>query len=269
MAQTDEQSRPRWHGRFDFGANDAVFWNVGPLRLLIERASERWRCSWTQGDDPLETVWNVSRDLPEDPGFSGKHTLLAATSKGYDHILVTPRLADRPVVTRPLQPLTVLPSDAVTLYVSSVVWVHVVWPGVTEALLDVPTFRPSDTWFGPSRIEGELCYSSRTRALADVGDLPVLPGRALTRVEVQNKGDTRLRVERIKLPVDRLAMYINASGQLWTDGLVYEVTGAASDADVRRDQGPPTVAGDVEVVHQPRAHGNLTTWKRALSGLLG
>lgn len=66
--------------------------------------------------------------------------------------------------------------------------------------------RPSDTWFGPTTSEGEPCYASKTVCRLRVEDVPLRPHRCLTKVTLRNRADDSLSLDRLKLPVNALAL---------------------------------------------------------------
>jgi hypothetical protein len=78
-------------------------------------------------------------------------------------------------------------------------------PGVSSAaIFDQPTHRPSDTWFGPTTMTGELCYAIRTSVRLNLENLPARPGRAISVVQVKNQSRTDLKVEKPRVPSDRV-----------------------------------------------------------------
>jgi hypothetical protein len=119
----------------------------------------------------------------------------------------------------------------VTLYASSPVWMALKLEvrrsraggaPTTDpsSLAELPTSRPSDTWFGPST---PARASSATRCAPppalEVADLPLRPHRAVTPVTVENQAATPLDVARISVPMPFLALHVDRAGRLWTDGV--------------------------------------------------
>ena len=266
---TSKTESSAWWGHFEIDDETAAHWQVGSLRLWASRLGGRWRISSLQDDDPLVSTQLLKLPYPIAEVPAAAATQVFATSRVYTGMALLPGLATRPVVARPLDSLVVQPDDEATLFVSSSLWLQASWSGVATPLIDLAIFRPSDTWFGLSQAEGELCYVTRTRALPSADDLTWLPGRAVTRVQLRNRSRVRLAVERIKLPVTRLALHADAAGRLWTDSLTYIVSGAGADADVERDNRAPAEAGPCTLVAPPREEGQLMHWKRTLSALLG
>ncbi len=269
-----------WWATFDLPEGTVGRWVIGPMTLTVAHGPGEWQIAHEEASDPLSV--DTAIEVPFDPAPPqtdapqpapspdlGDASVRFASRAPATALTLTPALADRPMVARPLRPLLVLPGDEATLLVSSTVWLQVTWPGQATPLLDVPLTRPTDTWFGPNRVEGELCYATRTRALLRLDELPLRPGRAVSALHLHNKGPEPLRVERAKLPVDRLALHVGDDGRLWTDALRIVTAGVHSEADVQRESGPPAMAGPCTQLATPRRLGGLQAWKRALNGLLG
>ncbi len=135
-------------------------------------------------------------------------------------------------------------------------------------LLDVPTHRPSDSWFGPSTMEGELCYGSRTNARLNLENLPVRPHRAISVVRVKNGSTKDLNIEKLKLPTPQMSVFVTAEGHYWTEGVTLERREDDEPAAVRFDQGPPQEASDATLASAPRSPSQRGLLTRAFAGIL-
>jgi hypothetical protein len=85
-------------------------------------------------------------------------------------------------------PLYVPPAEIATIFVRSPLWLRIEVGDALIALQEVPMLRPSDTWFGPTTMEGELCYASQTYARLNLEKLPIGPHHAGTQVTIQIEG---------------------------------------------------------------------------------
>jgi hypothetical protein len=178
-----------------------------------------------------------------------------------------PRLPDRPVVSRPDTPFYVLAGEEIRLFVSSPVWVHVL-SGERE-LLEIPIYRPSDTWFGPSTREGEVCYASWTSGRTELAELPRRPHRAVATVRVENHTEKSVLVERLNIPVPYLALYAAADGSLWTQGVTLRMVEDGATAEIHiAKEGPPEAPGATRLA-DPREDADRNLLVRALSALIG
>lgn len=177
---------------------------------------------------------------------SASYRFLAGTNA--TPLALVPCLADRPVVSRPQVPALLLPRERITLLVSTVMWIRIA--SDDRILLELPTTRLSDTWFGPNTLEGELCYAAQTRARLELLEAES-PWRALTPVTIINRGDDNLNLERINLPVLNLALYGDGR-QFWTSALTVGREGANAPAKVQIGAGPPQLSPTAQLIAPPR-----------------
>jgi hypothetical protein len=221
---------PRWWGAVTLPVDAVARWQAGPSTLHAQRRAADWRVWQVTEPDAYAVAAQRVRRVDEPPP-DGAPQLRFTFAETPDTITVTPELADRPVIVRPEASLTVPPGETVTLYVSSPVWmvlkveVRRARRGRTRpepvVLAEIPTYRPSDTWFGPSTRVGELCYSVRTAARLRVSELPLRPHRAVTPVTVENQAATALQLSRVSVPMQYLALHVDRAGRLWSDGVLF------------------------------------------------
>jgi hypothetical protein len=264
---------PRWWGAVTLGIGELARWRAGPSTVHAERRTSDWRVWHATEPDAYavaaERVLRVRDDAPE-----GAPTLRFTFAETPDTITVKPLLADRPVVVRPESSLTVPPGERVVLYVSSPAWMalklEVRRPrrrrsgGQPQAvvLAELPTYRPSDTWFGPSTRVGQLCYAVRTAARLELAALPLRPHRVVTPVTVDNQAATPLELARVSVPMPHLALHVDRVGRLWSDGVLF-TREPDDDTTVRVT---PFVPQGGERLAEPRNPQNLG---QALSATLG
>jgi len=251
-------------GNVDLPPDTHGEWRIGPLQMWIERAEHEWSLATKIVAGGLDESIAYARvdgpatEVPDD----AERSRCAVGRGGALH--VGPALADRPVVVRAEEPFTLLSGDETTFYVSSPIWLRLCVGD--RQWCEFPSLRPSDTWFGPSTREGELCYASRTAARMSLADAPVLPARALTMVRLHNEDDTVLVFERLKIPIGYLGLFAGEDGRLWTHSLQVVRTRESADVDV--DSAPPASAGTVALLEGQRQSGpNLL--KRTIHALFG
>ncbi len=235
---------------------------IGPTTLWLSRAGREWQLAFEGEGDAQSAVLSCTDSSAAPPGLSEPERYLADEGVTYT---LTPVLADRSVVVRPEARLHVLPGCDVPLYVSTPVW----WRFTIgeRVAVERPVSRPSDTWFGPSLREGQLCYASRTRALLSFRGVPPRPARAVTRVLLQNRRETPLEVERLALPVRELDLAVAADGHIWTDAVRVTV-GADGEASMVIEATPPDEAGPLSSAIPAREPSPRFQMFRALSALL-
>ena len=122
-------------------------------------------------------------------------------------VYLVPMLADRMVVVRPEIPFNILGGQKVTIFVRTPIWVSVETGKDKIKLSEAPVERMSDTWFGPSTVEGQLCYAAKTHGVMDISEIVKVRHRAITVINIENEGKEVMYVERLNVPVKNLAIY--------------------------------------------------------------
>ena len=266
--ESDEQTPGRpWYGRFELQGCQVGKWRIGPLTLWIQRLQGEWRIAQQTTEDPMDD--GLALQIPADEGDLLRMDAVDRFGVEGQSPLVelSPALADRPVVARPEKPFHVPAGEKVTVFVGSPLWVTITAPPAAAPLLDQPIFRPSDTWFGPTTMEGELCYASRTYLRLNLETVVRRPHRALTVVNILNRSETSLSIESLKLPVARLTLYQSADGQLWTQDVTFERDKDGDFAALRVRKRTPGHAGDATLVAQPRQTNGDNPVVRAFSAI--
>ena len=141
--------------------------------------------------------------------------------------------------------------EETTLFLSAPLWLRVYLDGREVALVDTPIARPSDTWFGPDTMTGELCYALRTSARLHPEHLPRRPHRAISAVRIQNNTPSVLHIEKLKVPVPHLSLFVSDEGHLWTEALTLEREEDSGGATVRLDDRPTQIVA-TERIARPR-----------------
>lgn len=253
-----------WWGIFELEIGQTRRWDIGPTSLWIGRFERELRVHHHQLDDPIldRQLVGVDADPDEIDESAAEHRFGFRAASAT--VRIEPLLADRAVVIRPEIPFRVLKSEAVTLYVSTPVWLRI---GVGESgpkLVELPSFRLSDTWFGPSTIVGELCYASRTTGKLRVEDVLQRPHRALTPVRLENQSSDALDLRRLRIPVQYLALYEGPT-TLWTQAVTLTREETGDDAALRIDPNPPPEADGAGRVTMARQTSEQNLVVRAFS----
>lgn len=256
-----------WWGDFELEPRQCGRWRIGPSCIWIQRLDGEWRIATGRADDGDETIVDI--EVPSDDiDLMKLDTVARFGVSGTEQTLsVQPRLADRPVVTRPERPFYIAPHETVRVFVSTPLWLAISPGNAEHALEEIPIARPSDTWFGTSTRSGELCYASRTACRLRLDDLPIRPHRASSEVRVRNEDDHELLLERMQLPVEHLALYQAEDGSLWTQDVELERGKNDEPSPLRIQSGPPRVATDGPCVAPARREVEENTLIRAFGAL--
>ena len=260
-----------WWGSFSLREGQSGRWRIGLAIFTISRLKNEWTVAYdTVEEAEEETEDSVEVTLPmaqpEEPGPKAKVTRFGV-SKTVKALKLIPALADRSVVIRTEKPLHVLPNQEVKLYVNSPLWVRIETGDPLIVLQDVPILRPSDTWFGATTIQGELCYASRIYGRLTLEDIIHRPHRAVTPVLLRNRGEDSLFLERLNLPVQNLALYESEEGYLWTQSITLEA-GADNKAGLELKKGAPKEAKNSKLICGPREKAEKKILSRALKSLI-
>lgn len=256
-----------WWGTFEIPAGQSGRWQIGALSLLLEHRHKEWRVSYLRGNgEPEERALREVPTAVEGPlpdatvaRFSFRHPS--------PRISVQAALADRSVVTRPESPFFLPAGEEMTLYISSPAWLRVTVGESAVEMLDIPIYRPSDTWFGPSTLKGELCYASRTHCRTTLEDVPFRPHRAITPVLLRNHCAEALLLERLSLPVPYLSLFSARDGRLWTEAVTLDREEGEEMAAMKWAKGPPPEARHAARIAEPRRSSESSLFVRAFSAL--
>lgn len=259
MQQNDNSPSSYW-GTFEIPRGTVSRWRIGLLTMWIERLDSEWRIATRTGDD------SHCRDVEHTPMctdtdlMSMDSVVRIGTSSISDRIQLTPQLADRAVVSKPIKPFYVASNQRVHVFVGSPLWLRIDHladdKSSAQTLHEFPIMRPSDTWFGDNTRQGELCYASRSLCRLHLDDLPVLPHRAITMATVHNTSGAPLLLERMRLPVRYLPLFQDHNGVFWTHDVIITHESMDAMATVRNRRQPPALASKAMQVASQRVNGD-------------
>jgi hypothetical protein len=261
------QTFQKWWGEVTLELNQTAFWSLGDRQFIIQRHAAEWQTWDVVADEPLE-VDSLHFGLDRNTTLPDNSLLERHLFKATDPTLyIAPALADRPVTTRPATSLNILPGESTRLFVSTPLWFQIYALPEKVCFFDKPFWRPSDSWFGPSTIEGELCYSKHTDARLQLDLLERRVHRAITPVNVFNHSDQALVIDRFNLPVPMLRLFADDSGHLWTEAMTVTREQEDDATELTLDKNPPEEAGDAILIAEPRIEVSKHRLIRSLSSL--
>lgn len=258
-----------WWGEHSIPMGERWAWSIGDRAIVLQRSDTEWN-SWNiEAEEPaiIDSIAVGSYQSEFDADHQAPERCLFNQTQG--SVFIEPALADRPVVTRPATTLRIMPGHSARLFVSTPLWLRALTAQNGECFLDLPFWRPTDSWFGPSTIEGRLCYSKHTDARVSVDLLDFRPNRAITPVNITNESDEPLLVDRFSVPVPLLSLFVNEHGYLWTEAISIRRGESEESADLVLEKEAPTEAGGAQRLTKPREASSKRHLIRAIGELFG
>ncbi|HBY87779.1 MAG TPA: hypothetical protein DEO86_18140 [Colwellia sp.] len=256
-----------WWGEFNFEHHTTKCWSVGERAILIKRKATEWN-TWNLESKEEDSDIFVSEG--ENFNVDNSAVIGRFLEKNTSETLkVFPLLADRTVIARPSSPLTILAGEKIQLFISTPIWFYAETLPSGKCLVDLPFWRPSDSWFGRSTIDGQLCYAKYTSAKTQLDELDLHPHRATTSIMVVNSHHKALTINRVNVPVNYLHLYSDDKNQLWTSRITIEIENESSDVELIIEKGFSGEFEPVTFISTPRLsseHGKLI---RRISNLFG
>jgi len=252
-----------WWGDFEFKSYAQRSWRLGPLNLWVTRMTNEWQIAHSWSNDPLDETIELLEDAELPANVERRRYLF---SSGGRSLRVVPRVADRPVVTRPEMPVIIPPGEKATLYMASPLWVELAAGDPLRVFAEIPVWRASSTWFGDDTLDGTLCYATRTRARLEVTEVRAGP-RVTTALFVRNHHAEALRVERLALPLPQMSVFRAEDGRLWTESasVIYD---PSDRSPAKIGHAPPAEAGPTTRVSGPRQDPRANILARAFSAAI-
>ena len=244
----------QWWGEQQFELNETKVWQLSSMTLSLYRGAQEWRLQYHRPAFPHhhEQTWqqlDTETALPQP--IQTQRFMFKKTSERF---YLLPRLADRSVVIKPVHPIMIPAGQRGTLYISTPLWVAGFEHSQKEALFDLPAITPKDTWFGPDRLSGEMCYATPVDGSTELSLLPPRAFRAVTPVHFHNTTNALLRLERMNVPVTALPLFHSEStGRLWTSQIKVLHDNPERAPRIRIESRTPPQAGQVVALQPPRA----------------
>ena len=189
----DVISKSRWWGDYEVGKNKTLRWQIGPKILWISRDQQEWRIASIEAQDLLDSRLIVAETTKEPDGDDIDAWRFAVQSES-NAVRLVPALPDRPLVVKTTKPIYIPSMEEAILFVSIPLWLRIYVGEGSADLMDSAIVRPSDTWFGPNTMKGDLCYASQTSARLHIENLPLRPHRSITSVRIKNNSTLNLHI---------------------------------------------------------------------------
>ena len=267
MAAEGKPNKSPWWAPREVAGGSSLHLALGPLTMTLGHGADEWLLALDAAEETADKGDKCNLKVRKGVAEESDERFVYADDSS--RVRVSPLLADRPVVIRPRQPVFLMGGQSITLYLSSPIWLKIEIGDPPILLKEFPIMRLSDTWFGASTREGELCYAGRTQARHNLAELPQRPHRAISPMTIHNESDQPVPLEKISLPVPMLSLYGADDGSLWTQRVNLMLETQADLARVKVDSNLPEVKRELERLAGPRLEGGRSGFTRALSLLLG
>lgn len=210
-----------WWGVKTLKSQEIVQWSIKDRFVALQKGLKEWTIYnfETPNEQNSDVIYKIVKD---------KQQLVNATATRFvlpphvNSVLVEPSLADRAMIVKPSNPLLIMPDESIKVFISTPLWITILYEEKDLPLLDVPFWRPSDSWFGKNTMHGDLCYAKYTDAALSIREANPRSHRAITSVTIVNKQSTPLSIERLNLPTPKLKVYVDEAGQFWSEDLIIE-----------------------------------------------
>jgi hypothetical protein len=219
---TDSQELKVFRNPLKLEEGQILYLRFGPLDLFMGHFFQEWRVSWNTSNDYMDNSFKL--ELP----FNGSVPDVLTSQIRYTYsrqcnsfVKVTPVLGDLPYVAKPTKPLMVLPGETVKIYMSIPLFLRLESEEPYSLIEEIPVLQSPKTWFGETTIAGDICYSTRIKAVLDKRELVSRPYRATSQLIIENRGQDALHVERLKVPAPFLSLYQRDDGHFVTSVIHY------------------------------------------------
>ena len=195
-------------------------WTVGPIDVLVCRQHGELKIGRRQPRPATALEIEARTDgLSESECASFSTTRFSSLEQSSDIVHISPTTAPTPLVVSLREPVVLRPNSITPVFVSTPVWVAFSTKSDLPPFYEMPSLELKQTWFGPNRRDGELCFSCTNQGTIHADYVAYHPLRALTRLTVHQSGDRPFHLEKLKLPLPSLKLYRDTNNHLHTDGL--------------------------------------------------
>lgn len=235
-------------GEHPLTAGERLHVEIGPLSLWFKSRTgegEIWMAhaagDWMRRGKAVE-----HEPPPEEEGWTRW-----PVPEQTDRIRLSPLFPPRTVIVKPELSFRLPPRASARVYVRVPLWARAEALGDGPvSLSEVPTVLLSDTWWGQFH-EGELCYWLPTSARRSVPRESLSPHQAICPLELGNRSDEELEVEKVALRVEHLSLFRAGEG-FWSDLTRVEHRGEAEGSEIDVTGRAPEEAGAATRVAGPR-----------------
>lgn len=216
MKQDSAQEKVAWWGESAIQSGKRLQLLCGDLQLEILPKDNEWLVQYQLSKDLTVFKAKLSYGDASDEAIEFENKQRFVSNNLPDHVILQPALADRSITCKPKVTVTLFPRQQVSLFVGLPLWLQLHMEGIATAILDIPTVRISDSWFGPDTRKGVICYASTNNEQLDLKPTINHGTRASLEVRVNNNSDQILSLDKVSIPVPHLALYVDKDRKFCT-----------------------------------------------------
>ncbi len=222
-------------------------YQIGPLKMWIEGAGREWMVAYSHCPEERFTLEiGIDEAKPEDLQWT--QIITGAPSATLRFVPIMP---DRPVVVRLRNPTRIEKDGNCVLFAFIPVWVQLNIGETTEGLLEMPTVKLSNTWFGDTTMAGEMCYSLKIPCELTLVTDVLGPYRVICPVRIHNTSDADLALERVCIHVEHLSIYRGRQGN-WANEVAAEYRKEEQKCEIRYGSCAPEYDGIGDLLSEAR-----------------
>jgi hypothetical protein len=262
IAEVLGKSGANWWGHYEVPIDGWRLFELGQMRVWAGRFAGEWRFA-TEPNPAGKTEGWETKVVEAGPEWFARYAVTDEQNK----LLLAPILPERPLVFRPRVPLYLPENQELTVYVEIPLWVAFCSVDPLREVASFPLQVLSDTWFGPTTREGELCYACKTPLAIGFRYRELSSFRATCAISLANRGPTPLKLERIRVRVEALALFQENNGRIWTQDVIFDRTRGNDPIAMQIRPGPPSAAKNATQIAGPRSSESANLVLKALSHL--
>lgn len=216
MKQDTAQDKAIWWGETAIQSGKRLQLRCGDLQLDILPKDNEWLVQYQLSKDLVVFKAELSYNDETDDAIEFENKQRFVSNALPDHVILQPALADRSITCKPKVTVSLFPKQQISLFVGLPLWLQLHMDGIETALLDIPTVRISDSWFGPDSRKGVICYASTNNEQLDLKPTVNHGTRVTLEVRVKNNSDAILSLDKLSIPVPHLALYVDKENEFYT-----------------------------------------------------